>query len=99
MLHHLHLAVGQDVEVTASTRRFYLLPFHIMFIDPTTLGEILYVLQEDDAQGTLQEIAPGSSPLTDEELHQVKKGIEYGLGDVWSEVMKTAVRLVLDERQ
>ena len=70
-----------------------------MFTDPKTLGKILYVLQEEDAQGTLQEISPGSSPLTDDELRQVKKGIEYGLADVWSEVMKTAVRLVIDERQ
>lgn len=57
----------------------------------------LYTLCVDDAQGFAENEHDGAV-LTESELYMVKKGVESGLGDCWSEVMSTAVDEALSER-
>jgi hypothetical protein len=57
--------------------------------------KILYVLTEDDAQGVAQ--AKFGRELTEHELLRVKKGVEWGLGDCWTDVMEAAVEGAIGE--
>jgi hypothetical protein len=57
----------------------------------------LYTLCVDDAQGFAENEHDGAV-LTESELYMVKKGVESGLGDCWSDVMSTAVDEALSER-
>ena len=55
------------------------------------LNKCLFVLIYEDAQFTAKDII--GRELTEEELSNIRKGIEWGL-ECWPDVMRTAVRNV-----
>lgn len=65
-----------------------------MSFSKTESGErILFVLTEEDAQFLAE--AKFKRKLTDDELEQVQKGVEFGL-EFWEEVMNVAIDDAVD---
>lgn len=69
-------------------------------------NEILYVLQTADLEMKYDELQDKTgaydalSPTAKEELFRlVKKGLEFGLGEVWNEYMDSAIDEALHYRQ
>lgn len=58
--------------------------------------KIFYSLCEDDI---LEVAAAEDVELTEEEMPQVKKGIESGLGNCWWDIVKSAIDDVIAERR
>jgi len=57
--------------------------------------EPFFILTEEDLQRVAQDTI--NRELTEEELYQVRKGVEAGLDD-WSEITAIAIRGVTGER-
>ena len=58
--------------------------------------KVFYSLCEDDI---LEVAAAEDVELTEEEMPQVKKGIESGLGNCWWDIVKSAIDDVIAERR
>jgi len=58
--------------------------------------KVFYSLCEDDI---LEVAAAEDAELTEEEMPQVKKGIESGLGNCWWDIVKSAIDDVIAERR
>lgn len=58
----------------------------------------LYTLTMEDAEAVLRELGhdPSSEQL-DEMEHDIRKGVEFGLGDAWHDVMRTACEIAWGE--
>ena len=71
----------------------------LRFTDPNTInGRNLYLLVEDDAHDMLSQITEAKrDTLTDDELARVKKGLSWGLGECWSDIMQAAVEDAIKE--
>jgi hypothetical protein len=54
----------------------------------------IFILTREDVIGCAREMGIPEKAITDDILHQVKKGMEWGL-DCWSEVMKEAINMAL----
>ncbi len=69
------------------------------FTDPKTINRrILYLLVEDDAHDMLSQITEAKrDTLTDDELARVAKGLSWGLGECWSDIMQAAVEDAIKE--
>ena len=50
----------------------------------------IFILTREDIIGCAKELGIPEEVITDDILHQVKKGVEFGL-ECWSEVVKTAL--------
>ena len=56
----------------------------------------IFILTREDIIGCAKELGIPEEAITDDILHQVKKGVEFGL-KCWSEVVKTALDEVLKD--
>jgi hypothetical protein len=54
----------------------------------------IFVLTREDVIGCAREMGIPEEMITDDVLHQVRKGVEWGL-ECWSEVMKEAINMAL----
>ena len=86
------LSLGQRYEVERDVR----LQLEMMKCEVEESNRPLYTLCVEDAQGIAEQ---DGAVLTEDELYTVKKGVESGLGDCWTEVMSTAVDEALSERR
>jgi len=50
----------------------------------------IFILTKEDVIGCAREMRIPEEAITDDVLHQVKKGVEWGL-ECWTEVVKTAI--------
>ncbi len=58
----------------------------------------LFILTMEDAELMLREIGHEPTPSQlDEMEHGIRKSIEWGLGDCWHDVMKTACEIAWEE--
>ena len=52
---------------------------------------MLYILTMEDAEATLHELGHNPTEQQLEEMqHQIQKGVEFGLGECWHDVMRAA---------
>jgi hypothetical protein len=56
--------------------------------------ETIFVLVKEDVIECAREMGIPEEAITDDVLHQVKKGVEWGL-ECWSEVVKEAINMAL----
>jgi len=56
--------------------------------------DTIFVLTREDVVECAQEMGIPEENITGDVLHQVKKGVEWGL-ECWSEVMKEAISIAL----
>ena len=56
--------------------------------------DTIFVLSQEDVVGCAREMGIPEEAITDDVLAQVKKGVEWGLGN-WSEVVKEAINMAL----
>ena len=56
--------------------------------------DTIFVLSREDVIGCAREMGIPEEAITDDILAQVKKGLEWGLGN-WSEVVKEAINMAL----
>ena len=56
----------------------------------TRATEVVFILTREDIIACAEEMDIPKEALTDDVLHRVKKGVEFGL-ECWSEVVKTAL--------
>ena len=54
----------------------------------------IFILTRDDVICSAQQMGIPEEAITDDVLHQVKKGVEFGL-ECWSEVMTEALNCAL----
>jgi len=54
----------------------------------------IFTLTEEDVIACAKEMGIPEEAITDDVLHQVKKGVEWGL-DCWTDVVKAAINLAL----
>jgi len=54
----------------------------------------IFILTKDDVIACARQMGIPEQAITDDVLHQVKKGVEWGL-ECWSEVMKDAINMAL----
>ncbi len=60
----------------------------------------LHLLTMEDAEAVLRELGHDPTPnQLDEMEHDIRKGVEWGLGECWHEVMKTACENAWQELQ
>jgi hypothetical protein len=57
-------------------------------------SETIFILTREDVVICAKEMGIPAEAITDDVLHQVKKGVEWGL-ESWSEVMKEAINMAL----
>ena len=57
---------------------------------------VLYILTEDDAHDVARQLGH-KRKLTYDQLKRVEKGVEWGLGECWHDVMEAAVEEALRE--
>jgi len=96
----------EDLKMYASMRGIK--GTEVTFADQTHIPrkDILYVLQTDDMEMKYDERQDETgaydalSPTAKEELYRlVKKGLEFGLGEVWNDAMDSAIEEALRYRQ
>lgn len=59
---------------------------------------ILYVLTMEDALHILRELGHKPTPTQLDQMEsRIRKGVEWGLGDCWHDVMRTACEIAWDE--
>jgi hypothetical protein len=56
--------------------------------------DTIFVLTREDVVECAREMGIPEEAITDEVLHQVRKGVEWGL-ECWSEVVKEAINMAL----
>lgn len=56
--------------------------------------ETIFVLTREDVIAVAQEMGIPEEVITDDVLHQVRKGVEFGL-ECWHDVVKTAIDIAL----
>ena len=56
--------------------------------------DTIFVLTREDVIECAREMEIPEEMITDDVLHQVRKGVEWGL-ECWSEVMKEAINMAL----
>jgi len=56
--------------------------------------ETIFVLVKEDVIECAREMGIPEGAITDDVLHQVRKGVEWGL-ECWSEVVKEAINMAL----
>jgi hypothetical protein len=56
--------------------------------------ETIFVLVKEDVIECAREMGIPEEAITDDVLHQVRKGVEWGL-ECWSEVVKEAINMAL----
>jgi len=54
------------------------------------VGEVVFILTVEDIIACAKEMGIPKKAITDDVIHRVKKGVEFGL-ECWSEVVKTAL--------
>jgi len=54
----------------------------------------IFVLSREDVVECAREMGIAEEAITDDVLHQVRKGVEWGL-ECWSEVVKEAINMAL----
>jgi len=54
----------------------------------------VFILTKDDVIGCARQMGIPEEAITDDVLHQIKKGVEFGL-DCWTDVVKTALEEAL----
>jgi len=57
-------------------------------------NDTIFVLTREDVVECAREMEIPEEAITDDVLHQVRKGVEWGL-ECWSEVMKGAINMAL----
>jgi len=57
-------------------------------------SEVVFILTKEDVVACAKEMGIPEEAITDDVLHQVKKGVEFGL-ECWAEVVKTAIDAAL----
>lgn len=57
-------------------------------------NETIFVLTREDVVGCAEQMGIPAEAITDDVLHQVKKGVEWGL-ECWADVMKEAINIAL----
>jgi len=55
----------------------------------------IFILAREDVIACAKEIGIPEAAITDDVLHKVKKGVEWGL-ECWTDVVKTAIKEALD---
>ena len=54
-------------------------------------SEIVFLIQNQDVIACAKELGIPQEAITDDVLHQVKKGVEFGL-ECWTDVVKEALK-------
>ena len=54
----------------------------------------VFILTKDDVIGCARQMGIPEEAITDDVLHQIKKGVEFGL-ECWTDVVKTALEEAL----
>ena len=54
-------------------------------------SEVVFLLQRQDVIACARELGIPEEAITDDVLHQVKKGVEFGL-ECWTDVVKEALK-------
>ena len=57
-------------------------------------NDTIFILTKEDVIECAREMDIPAEAITDDVLHQVKKGVEWGL-ECWSEVVKEAINMAL----
>jgi hypothetical protein len=55
----------------------------------------IFILTREDVIGCAREMDIPEEAITDDVLHQVRKGVDFGL-ECWSEVIKEAINFALN---
>jgi hypothetical protein len=56
----------------------------------------IFILTREDVVACAEQMGIPKETMTDDVIHQVKKGVEFGL-ECWTDVVKTAIKEALDD--
>ena len=62
---------------------------------PENNEEVVFILTKEDVVSCAEELGIAEEAITDDVLHRVKKGVEFGF-EFWPEVVKSALQEATD---